>query len=246
MRVSAVLAAGLLVLTAAAASAQQVQLTISNGRVSLFARDATLRQILTEWSRVGQTKIVNLERIPGGPLTLQLVDQPEDQALDTLLRSLSGYVAAQRPTPVANLSRYDRIMVMPTPAPPRTAMAAPLPVPIQQPTQQAPVDDDEDRPVNVVMPARGPIFPTPTVPQPGLQPQMAPAQQPGARPATVGVQGQPQLAQPPAAGQQPAFVPAAPASAPAAMPPAGSSTPGVVIQPPPTQPGQIIQRPSSD
>ena len=82
MRVSAVLAAGLLVLTAAAASAQQVQLTISNGRVSLFARDATLRQILTEWSRVGQTKIVNLERIPGGPLTLQLVDQPEDQALE--------------------------------------------------------------------------------------------------------------------------------------------------------------------
>src|SRR5689334_18259953 len=92
LRVPAVLGAALLAITAATASAQQVQLTINNGRVTLMARDATLRQILTEWSRVGQTKIVNLERIPGGPLTLQLVDMPEDQALDVLLRSLSGYV----------------------------------------------------------------------------------------------------------------------------------------------------------
>ena len=41
----------------------EVQITIHNGRVTLVARDATLRQILAEWARVGQTKIVNIERI---------------------------------------------------------------------------------------------------------------------------------------------------------------------------------------
>src|SRR5439155_6932063 len=101
-----------------AASAQvnptPVNLTIQDGRVSLVAKDATLRQILAEWARVGQTKIVNGERVPGGPVTLQLTNVPEEQALDTLLRSLTGYVAAPRATTAGNLSRYDRIVVMPT------------------------------------------------------------------------------------------------------------------------------------
>ena len=50
-----------------------------------MAKDATVRQILAEWARVGQTKIVNVERIPGGPLTLELNNVPEAQALDILL-----------------------------------------------------------------------------------------------------------------------------------------------------------------
>jgi hypothetical protein len=41
-------------------------LSIHDGRVSIVAKDATVRQILTEWARVGRTKIVNVERIPGG------------------------------------------------------------------------------------------------------------------------------------------------------------------------------------
>ena len=44
----------------------ELRLTIDNGRVSIVAKDATVRQILTEWARVSQTKIVNVERIPGG------------------------------------------------------------------------------------------------------------------------------------------------------------------------------------
>lgn len=91
-----------------------VQLSIGNGRVSLVAKDATVRQILSEWARIGQTKIVNVERIPGGPVTLELKDMPEDQALDLLLRSISGYLAAPRLMMVANASRFDRIVVMPT------------------------------------------------------------------------------------------------------------------------------------
>ena len=86
----------LLVLAASTASAE-VQLSIRDGRVTLVATNATVRQILTEWARIGQTKIVNVERIPGGPLTLQFTNVPEQEALDILLRSVTGYMAAPRP-----------------------------------------------------------------------------------------------------------------------------------------------------
>src|SRR5215467_9985176 len=113
----------------------EVQLSLRDGRVTLVARDATLRQILTEWARVGKTTVVNVERVPGGPLTLELRDVPESEALDVLLRSLSGYMTAPRTTPVADGSFYSAIAVMPTVAAPvsRTASAAPAPAPFTPP-----------------------------------------------------------------------------------------------------------------
>ncbi len=101
-------------MAAPSAALADVQLTMQNGRVSVVAKDATVRQILTEWARVGQTKIVNVERIPGGPITLELNNVPEATALEVLLRAISGYIAAPRAVDAANLSRYDRIIVMPT------------------------------------------------------------------------------------------------------------------------------------
>src|ERR1700712_6067597 len=95
-------------LGAVSTASADVHLTMQNGRVSLVAKDATVRQILTEWARVGQTKIVNMERVPGGPVTLELTNMPEAQALEILLRSLSGYITAPRPVDVANLSHFDR------------------------------------------------------------------------------------------------------------------------------------------
>src|SRR5438132_603853 len=103
-----------LCLLAASAASAEVQVTMHDGRVSIIAKDATLRQIMTEWARVGQTKVVNVERIPGGPITIELRDVTEDQALDVLMRPLSGYLAAPRPAPMPGLSKFDRILVMPT------------------------------------------------------------------------------------------------------------------------------------
>ena len=123
-----------------------MQLQLHDGRVSIVAKDATVRQILAEWARVGQTKVVNVDRIPGGPLTLELSNMPEAQALDVLLRSVSGYMAAPRGTAVANLSVFDRIIVMPTVAAPRPAASAAAPAPaFQQPqfTPAAPPPDDD-------------------------------------------------------------------------------------------------------
>jgi hypothetical protein len=104
----------LLVTAAGAAStaAAELKLDIRDGKVTLDARDVTIRQILAEWGRVGQTRIVNIERVGSGPVTLQLSAVSERQALDIILRSLSGYLAAPRAAGSAGASAYDRILIL--------------------------------------------------------------------------------------------------------------------------------------
>src|SRR5258708_37684884 len=134
-------------LVAASTASADVQLTMKGGRVSIVAKDATVRQILTEWARVGQTKIVNMERVPGGPVTLELINVPEAQALDVLLRSLSGYITAPRAVDAGNQSVFDRIIIMPTLAAARPAGPSTPAPPVFQQTQfnnQLPADDDAD------------------------------------------------------------------------------------------------------
>src|SRR5512144_2619043 len=76
--------------------AGQVKLEIRGGLVTLSAKDASVREILSEWSRVGDTRIVNAERVPGGTVNIELNGVPEAKALDIVLRSVAGYVAAPR------------------------------------------------------------------------------------------------------------------------------------------------------
>ena len=215
-------------LLAVSTASADVKLTMENGRVSISAKDATVRQILTEWARVGQTKIVNVERVPGPPVTLELVNMPEAQALEILMRTLSGYIAAPRPVEAANLSRYDRIIIMPTLASARPATApGPAPPVFQQnpqfnPPQAAGDDTDDDKaapPVQVPGQQRGPVFNT--FPQPQVvNPQQAPPmQQPG--------------------GAAPQTAPPTPVSSPVPVAPYGGvSVPGMVAPPPPQAPGQ--------
>jgi len=205
------------------------------GRVSIVAKDATVRQILTEWARVGQTKIVNVERIPGGPVTLELSNVPEAQALDVLLRALSGYITAMRPVEAANLSQFDRIIIMPTLASARPAPSSAPPPPVFQQTpqfNQQPIagDDepDDQRPTQVapMPPNRGPVFNT--FPQPQVvNPQAgAPVGFPGQAP----VNGFP---------QQGAAPPTPVNSAVPTAPFGGVAVPGMVAPAPPPQPGQL-------
>ncbi len=106
-----------------------LKLEFHNGLVSLDATNATARQILAEWARLGGTRIVNGERVPGVPLTLQLVQVPERQALEIILRSASGYMAAPRMVPAATTgaSMFDRILVMPTSTAPPPSPVRPSP-----------------------------------------------------------------------------------------------------------------------
>ncbi len=228
-----------------------VQLSVRNGRVTLVAKDATLRQILTEWARVGKTKIVNLEKIPGGPLTLELHDVPEGEALDILLRTLSGYIVAPRASAslVADASVYESISVMPTvaAAPTRAAAPPPAPPPFAAPPQvftQTEVDQGNGQP-GVVRPPTFNPFPGQPSPQQGnvsVRPVL-----PVVRPGAVPPQPNPNdtFQQQPV----PTFQPPVPAATPGAAAPIGVSAPGMIAPSPGTsQPGQSAQpqRPPGD
>jgi hypothetical protein len=117
------------------ARAAELTLTFRDGTVTLDARDVTVGQILAEWARIGQTKIVNIERVATPTVTLRLDGTPEKQALEIILRALPGYLAAARPTPLSGASSYDRIVLLTS-----TSVAAPSRQPVPGPTalQQRP------------------------------------------------------------------------------------------------------------
>ncbi len=104
--------------------AGEVKLSFSNGRVTLVATDASPREILTEWARLGQVRVTNLDRLAGVPVTLQMTDEPEARALETILRGTAGYVAAPRLELAPMVSHYDRILLLSGTAPAITAAAA--------------------------------------------------------------------------------------------------------------------------
>lgn len=117
-------------------TAQQVRLELRNGLATLDATNATPAAILAEWARIGGTRIVDGERVTGGPLTLKLEGVPERQALDIILRSAAGYIAAARPAGSAGVSTFDRILVMPVSV--NAAAARSGPAPLAAPTTPAP------------------------------------------------------------------------------------------------------------
>ena len=130
MRFRAILAcAALAVACAIPAGAQQaVRLEFKDGRVSLRAQNAPIRAILAEWARLGGATIVNGDRVPGAPVTLELVGVPERQALDTLLRTVAAYMLAPRRAGSVGASAFDRILILPTSNAPRNPPPAPTPV----------------------------------------------------------------------------------------------------------------------
>ncbi|MBA2260268.1 MAG: hypothetical protein H0W18_15355, partial [Acidobacteria bacterium] len=100
--------AAMLTALAAPAAAGQLRLTINNGLVTVVAQDVPVSRILSEWARVGQTRIVNGEKLMT-IVSLELIDVPEKTALAIVLRSASGYMAAERKDFVAGASAFDRI-----------------------------------------------------------------------------------------------------------------------------------------
>jgi hypothetical protein len=205
-----ILLLGLLALWGSPASAQPAEFTftIGGGRVTLIADNVPIRTVLMEWARQGQSRIVNAEKVVGPPLTLRLIDVPEDQALDIVLRSASGYMAAPRAVALDHASRYDRIMILasshPTAAAPAARMPRQMPQPnpaIMQPPPMAVEDDqgddgtmpqpqDHEQEMPVSSPQPGPLQVTPPGPgQPGgPQPQQLPVTSP--RPGFIVPPGQ--------------------------------------------------------
>lgn len=206
----------------AAAQVPNLQLSMQNGRVTLIATDVPVRAILQEWSRIGQTKIINAEKLTGPNMTLQLVNKTEREALDILLRSAAGYMAAARPDGTEGISAYDRITILATSRAP-AATAGPLTTP--QPFQRAPVPmpaiaEEDDEPVNVNVPPQQMPQPAPGMsPFPGTAPPVAPFATP-----TPQIEGsQPRFQPGMMPNQQPGQQP---------MQPMTSPRPGLLPQPP--------------
>lgn len=179
----------------AAAAAGELTLTIRNGLVTINADDVPLSMIMAEWARVGQTKIVNGEKMMTR-VSLNLVDVPERRALDVLLRSASGFMASERRLASAGASVFDSIMILPTSTPPAySPIASPpptfVPRPVAQPAvpQPQPGEPDDEPVVPPGMEAQ---------PQPGAQPPM-----PGQNPMPNAPLTAPRPGQLPAPAQQP-------------------------------------------
>lgn len=235
--------------------ADTVELKVHDGRLSLSATNATPAQIFDAWSRAGGILVVNAERMPATPVTLTLENVPEEQALETLLRPVTGYLARRRTAPSDDASIFDRIVIMPTPVaarpPSAPAPAAnarpggsgvvfpqPPPPPVFQPPQpQAPAGTPSGIPqgpgvTRLIGPDGRPVEddqggPPPQPYTPGDAPD---ARAPVVRPAPMPPQAPQQQSQP----------------APTTSAPVGVPRPGMVVPAPnaPGQPGQPGQPPS--
>ena len=206
-------AAAVVAAFASPVAAGEVKVTLNQGLVTIIADEAPISRILAEWARLGQTKIVNGEKMMT-VVSLQLVDIPERQALDILLRSASGYMAAERQNPIAGASAFDRIMILPFSRPPAAAAlpaspsmppafnAGPRPM-VPQPQPQ----DDDGQPVMPpgMNPQANVPMPQQTSPTPGM---LSPRPDPNAPTGTnvPGQQTQPQTL------PRPGFLPAPPGS----------------------------------
>ena len=224
MRSRSIVAALIVLLGASSASAQVLSLEFHDGRVRLIAENVPVSRILDEWSRRGGTKIVNGERVPGPPVTLQLNDVPERQALEIVLRGAAGYMVLARDTATPGASAFDKILVLPTTSRAPAVAAPPPPAPPPPQFQNRP-DTDVD------------------LDEPAENPQV---QSPGAFPRRRVLPNAPPNAPPPAPTEDEApaqnEAPAPPPGNPFGVVP-GGTRPGTINKPPPRNATEVEQTP---
>jgi hypothetical protein len=92
------LAVALFVLGAGSAHGQQpaVDISFSDGRVTLKAANVGLDEVLEAWARVGGTVVTGVEYLRADRVTIDVVDLSEIAALDELLGSTTSYVSGMR------------------------------------------------------------------------------------------------------------------------------------------------------
>ena len=177
---------GAVLLTTATLPAQsdrKLELSFQDGTVTLIAANVTVREILNEWARKGGTRILNGERLQGGPVTLQFDGMPERLVMDSLLRTAAGYVLGPRLASQAGASEFGIVSILPT----TVSVAGPsygAPAP-------APVRPNPDNEIPPVTPPIGSIDPRqPVNTPPNTNPNANPNQpQPDAQPNRPSVTG---------------------------------------------------------
>ena len=196
--------AGLTVAVAAAgaarvAGADELELAVGQGRVTLVAAGVPLGEVLAEWARVGGTRFEGVGELGAAPVSLRLEGVAEREALRLLLRPAAGFLAAPRSPDASGASIYDRVRIRagrraPQPAPagasqgrrePPPGPAGEAPPTLSEADQRerlqrllrprAPVEAVTDPPAEA--PRRGPAY-APTTPRPGMVGEPVPPDRP--------------------------------------------------------------------
>ena len=252
---------------AGSAGAQNLTLEFRDGRVSIDAANVPVRTILSEWARLGGTRVVGAERINSSALTIHLENVPEAQALEIVLRNVAGYMAAPRSVASSGASAYDRILVLATSTAPaastntsnsragspganasRNNRGPGLPQPVVDQDEPPAPNDTADTGINeppFQFPQQNPFQAAqPGQPGPFGTPVPAPGGQPPViqfgQPPTQGISINPTPSQPTPMLQFPGM----PAQGSPGGFGVGSPTPGVIVQP--QQPGQPVRPPGGD
>jgi hypothetical protein len=172
---TAALFAGLLATVTVSTQApgpRQLELSFDQeGHVTLIANNVTLREILAEWSRRGGTRIINLDKLAGGPIDfpIRFENAGEMEVMQALLRGVAGKAYVPRVVGSPGASRLEIVHLTPTSNATGAVVAAP-PVAANPniPTRGAP--EDEIPPVNRAQPGQG-AQPPPGQPQGNQQQQ---------------------------------------------------------------------------
>lgn len=212
---TAALLAGLLATVTVSTQApgpRQLELSFDQeGHVTLIANNVTLREILAEWARQGGTRIVNLEKLAGGPIEypIRFEKAAEMEVMQALLRGVAGKAYVPRMLGTPGASRLEIVHLTPTSNASGALVAAPVVSPNPNvPTRGAP--EDEIPPVN----------------RPPGQAAPPPGQAQGNQPQQWQQQQQPAL---PQGYQQQSPMPGMPGSAlPGSGLPGGSALPQIV------------------
>jgi len=112
------------------AAAQTLTLRIDNGLVTLDANNVTVDEILARWTAVTGLNVVSKSGVGSdATVTLRLSGVSEREALQTVLRDLSGYIMGERFDPQTGLVTVDRLLILPqggsqTPATPMPRFAS--------------------------------------------------------------------------------------------------------------------------
>jgi hypothetical protein len=219
------------VIASTAAAQDPLSLQIRDGQVTIKAQNIPLRTILAEWARIGGTNVIGADRVAGAPVTVELTAVPEQEALEVLLRNVSGYMLAFRPAGSQGASLYNRILIMPPSVAPRVLPQQTTGAPQRLP--QANVPGTDDAPPDIVLegPATnrpGPALRQPTVTGPN-----------GQVPAPLPI---PETSAPVSPATTPGVI-VTPGN-PFGVPPGSSSQPGVVTPVPQQQPPGQRQEPN--
>ena len=111
---------------APAASAQSLALRIEKGLVTIDATNVTVDEILARWTAATGLNVVSKSGVGSDvPVTVRLSGVSEREALQTVLRDMSGYIMGERRDPLTGLVTIDRLLILPQSGAQATASTVP-------------------------------------------------------------------------------------------------------------------------